>query len=938
MADIDNKLLERLAKALEALEGDTKAREKNRKQDKEKETAEDRVKRKREERAKNAKDHAEVIKSLEKEIELSKNLDKIYDRRHQKVQLTAELEHAKVANELKLLKEKEEQYGRLNADDQKRLDRLEEENKLLTEQLDKLYDIEEAIEDMTSAGEDFGEAFKIEHHVDAVGKLGEGFEVARAAITGGTNGMLAFADAFGGSLIVTFINNMVGLAIAAVDTENAFMKATGANADMARQITQTYEDTRLYTASLEDVSKATQELFKTTTDFTMMTRQQQMALAETGTTLEKLGVSNSDFAAGVQISTKMLGQSAMQAEATSRELVAFAKDIGVAPEQMASKFASAGGQLAKFGKDGVKAFKDISIISKITGMDMEKILSITNRFDTFEGAAEQAGKLNAALGGNFVNAMDLMMTTDPAERFNMIRDSILDAGLSFDDMSYYQKNFYKDALGLSDVGDLAMMLSGNMDGLTGEMGKNSDELIAMKENAAAVASIQEQLKALIADMTPVLEGMMNAIRGVVTFLREYSGVLKFVVSLFVAYKAGVYAIMAVEKAKIAMDQVSTMWAGIRSKANNELAESQENVNKATTKGSLKMKIFLMAIRMIAFYLFQKQFASNFVEGIGKMGKAFQFVGEALDSVLEPLSRNVKGIMALGAAVLMMGGGVGLAAAGMAELAKAFGEVGDNGGYAVAAIALVGATVLGLAAAIIAMVVYTGGVGALAILAFGAAFLMLGAGVALAAEGVKTFVEASQGVSFTAMAELASGLYMVAGAMTLLGLGPATLGALTLTMISANLIALGAAAEKLPFIADMMQMFGKIVEQVTAPLRVMESVFETLTDPQRIADLAVGFMEIAGAIDKIPTTKAVAMTATLGAAAVAATATRAVGGGAAMATNVVSAMGQNNNTAPVSQANERPYQVTINLQMGDEIIKTEVVDIVGGIAKRAIGLM
>jgi hypothetical protein len=61
---------------------------------------------------------------------------------------------------------------------------------------------------------------------------------------------------------------------------------------------------------------------------------------------------------------------------------------------------------------------------KVTGMSMESILSITNKFDTFEGAAEMAGKLNAALGGNFVNAMDLMMATNPAERFEMIREMI----------------------------------------------------------------------------------------------------------------------------------------------------------------------------------------------------------------------------------------------------------------------------------------------------------------------------------------------------------------------------------------------------------------------------------------------------------------------------------------------------------------------------------
>ena len=55
--------------------------------------------------------------------------------------------------------------------------------------------------------------------------------------------------------------------------------------------------------------------------------------------------------------------------------------------------------MAKFGSDGQKTFKDLARIQKQTGFEMEKILQITNRFDTFEGAAQQAGQLNAALGG-----------------------------------------------------------------------------------------------------------------------------------------------------------------------------------------------------------------------------------------------------------------------------------------------------------------------------------------------------------------------------------------------------------------------------------------------------------------------------------------------------------------------------------------------------------
>ena len=42
----------------------------------------------------------------------------------------------------------------------------------------------------------------------------------------------------------------------------------------------------------------------------------------------------------------------------------------------------------------------------------------------------------------------------------MIRQALEQTGLSFDEMSYYQKEFYKNSLGLSDVGELAMIMSG----------------------------------------------------------------------------------------------------------------------------------------------------------------------------------------------------------------------------------------------------------------------------------------------------------------------------------------------------------------------------------------------------------------------------------------------------------------------------------------------
>ena len=129
-------------------------------------------------------------------------------------------------------------------------------------------------------------------------------------------------------------------------------------------------------------------------------------------------------------------------------------------------------------------------------------------------------------------------------------------------------------------------------------------------------------------------------------------------------------------------------------------------------------------------------------------------------------------------------------------------------------------------------VSTGGVGIAAVLAMGAAFLMLGAGVALAATGVATFVKSAKDVDLASMGALTLGLYALAGALTVLGNPLAAAGAYVMIAVSAGLLLLSVAAEKLPFVTDMVKMLGTVIEAVTAPLRVMESVFEYCRSSRR----------------------------------------------------------------------------------------------------------
>ena len=327
-------------------------------------------------------------------------------------------------------------------------------------------------------------------------------------------------------IAATAAEAMIKLAVEMANTSAQIQKTTGVSESFANSIVSGFEETREFGGSLKELSGATEELSKTFTDFTMMSDEAARSLAVTATMMDKLGVSNSDFAKGIQLSTKALGMTVEQAEDSQLRLAALAMDIGVAPSQMASNFAAAAPQLAKFGKDGEQAFKSLAITAKSTGIEVGRLLQITEKFDTFEGAAEQAGKLNAALGGNFVNAMEMLTETDPTARFEMMTDAIKDAGLSFDDMSYFQRKFYADAMGLQDVSELALAMSGNTELLGEEAGKTAAEYEAMAKRAADVQSLQEQLNIVFADMVPILMPMVEGLGEVVKIMRENKEVVQ----------------------------------------------------------------------------------------------------------------------------------------------------------------------------------------------------------------------------------------------------------------------------------------------------------------------------------------------------------------------------------------------------------------------------
>ena len=158
-----------------------------------------------------------------------------------------------------------------------------------------------------------------------------------------------------------------------------------------------------------------------------MSETNQEVLGKTVAVLNELGVSAENSSKNIQFAIKVLGKTEKQAATLQRELITFAQDLGVSVDQMASDFASMGPQIAALGSKGVDAFRSLEVQAKNTGLQLSEILGLVEKFDTFDGAAQAVGKLNALLGGPYLNTLELVAETDPSKRFEILKDRV-DAG------------------------------------------------------------------------------------------------------------------------------------------------------------------------------------------------------------------------------------------------------------------------------------------------------------------------------------------------------------------------------------------------------------------------------------------------------------------------------------------------------------------------------
>jgi len=305
-----------------------------------------------------------------------------------------------------------------------------------------------------------------------------------------------------GTILVALFSKVVestlALAVAQSEATTQIQRTTGVLDGYADSLSSLHQMNRVYGVSVHEAAEAISSLQNEVLAFSDYTREARDEMATLAALMAETGIETNTTAAAFQYLTAGLAMSGKEAGQTSLEIMQLATDIGVPPQKLLQELARTGPQLAAYGDEAVDVFLDMAVAAKALKMEIGELLEFTSQFDTFEGAATAVGKLNAIMGGNFLNSIE-MVGMKEEERVEEVIKAMDAYGKSFDQMEKYERRAWANAAGIRDIATANKILG---------MSLSAYEEYAEKNKEAALT--QEQLAQKAAKFQSIVDKLTNA--------------------------------------------------------------------------------------------------------------------------------------------------------------------------------------------------------------------------------------------------------------------------------------------------------------------------------------------------------------------------------------------------------------------------------------------
>ena len=460
----------------------------------------------------------------------------------------------------------------------------------------------------------------------------------------------------------TIVQATMRVAIAQDQAVSSFNKLAGTTGEYTDIITDVATSNREFGIGMAEAGQAATALYTKMSSFSDINKETAKSIVNTTAQLDALGVSADITARNMEIATQSLGMTGTQAESLQKELYNTSTALGLPAAALSEGFASTAPQLAKHGTKMVDVLKGLGKSSKETGVSIDRLVSLTANFDTFEGAADAAGKLNAVLGGDLLNSMDLLMATED-ERIKLLQDTINNSGKAWHEMNRFEKQAVANAAGITDMTEAAAIFNPRM------IGMNKTQKDAA-ERARAVTTVTKQMEAVFASLAVIITPLLEGFKWILDGLIKINEITVFTAG---GIKVGLTtAIIGVIAAVYAMIKVFGRFSKLMNKEKDTPKKLGKSLGDGFKKGAEGISEGVSSIgRGIG--TFFTAVAEGVASALTVLTKALVKLGTALavPKVAGGLAVFAGLLLAIGGAAWMIGEGIGAAAEGMAKFVAAF---------------------------------------------------------------------------------------------------------------------------------------------------------------------------------------------------------------------------------------------------------------------------
>ena len=395
------------------------------------------------------------------------------------------------------------------------------------------------------------------------------------------------------SILAKITEATVAVAISQDQAISSFRRATGAfSEEYVDSMEQTFVANRNLGVSMEEIQEATNALYQGMASFTTLQKSTRNELANTVTLLNEIGVSASTSVKAFDVLNRVYSVSADRVDDVSRELTDFAMNLGLSVTRVLDDLAATAPGLSQWGEHAIEVFMDLERQSKGTGIAIQSLIGIAKQFDTFEGAAEAAGRLNAILGGPYMNSIELL-NAEEGERISMLRESMNLSGRSWSMLNRFEKQAIAAAAGISSMEEanrLFGMSNAEYEESIRLAEQNSMEQERLRELAREAQTIFDNMKAAFQSLAIAVGPVINVISGFfgrladgLSWMTENLGgfgtAVSFVIGAFGLLAAPVAIVVSAFKAMNLQKQQANALASIQS-----TLLAQENANRMASLG------------------------------------------------------------------------------------------------------------------------------------------------------------------------------------------------------------------------------------------------------------------------------------------------------------------------------------------------------------------